>query len=95
MRPAIAMLFLLGLSLTTPLSDALAQSSAGRGAVSGAIIGGAVGGRRGAAIGAATGAVAGSRHQRNWHGHYYWRHGQCWVRTSNGRSHPVSHRYCR
>lgn len=93
--PTIAMLFLLGLSLTMPLSDALAQSSTGRGAVSGAIIGGAVGGRRGAAIGAATGAVAGSRHQRHWRGHYYWRHGQCWVRTSNGRSHPVSHRYCR
>ena len=62
--------------------------------VSGAIIGGAVGGRRGAAIGAATGA-GGSRHQRHWRGHYYWRHGQCWVATSNGRSHPVSHRYCR
>jgi hypothetical protein len=27
-------------------------------------------------------------------GHYYWRHGRCWVRTG-GRSHPVSSRYCR
>jgi uncharacterized protein YcfJ len=90
----LSSLFLLALVTTMPLTDALAQSSAGRGAVSGAIIGGAVGGRRGAAIGAATGAVVGS-HRRHSRGHYYWRHGRCWVRTSGGRSHQVSSRYCR
>jgi Glycine zipper len=89
MRRIVLSLFLLGLAMTIPLTDALAQS-----AVGGAIVGGAIGGRRGAAIGAATGAVVGS-HRRHWHGHYYWRHGSCWVRTSNGRSHQVSHRYCR
>jgi hypothetical protein len=93
MRQCLSVLLLLGL-MAMPLTDALAQSSAGRGAVSGAVIGGAVGGRRGAAIGVATGAVVGG-HRRRWRGHYYWRHGQCWVRASNGRSHPVSHRYCR
>jgi uncharacterized protein YcfJ len=93
MRRILSVLFLMGV-MAMPLTDAFAQSSAGRGAVSGAVIGGAIGGRRGAAIGAATGAVVGS-HRRHWHGHYYWRHGQCWVRTSNGRSHQVSHRYCR
>ncbi|HEY7842789.1 MAG TPA: hypothetical protein VID30_03800 [Bradyrhizobium sp.] len=61
--------------------------------MSGAIIGGAVGGRRGAAIGATAGAVAGA-HRHHWHS-YYWRHGQCWYRSRSGRSHPVSHRYCR
>jgi uncharacterized protein YcfJ len=90
----LSSLFLLALVTAMPLTDALAQSSAGRGAVSGAIIGGAVGGRRGAAIGAATGAVVGS-HRRHSRGHYYWRHGRCWVRTSGGRSHQVSSRYCR
>ena len=90
----LSSLFLLALLTATPLADALAQSSAGRGAVGGAIIGGAVGGRRGAAIGAATGAVVGSS-RRHWRGQYYWRHGSCWVRTSSGRSHQVSHRYCR
>jgi hypothetical protein len=89
MRRIVLSLFLLGLAVTIPLTDALAQS-----AVGGAIVGGAIGGRRGAAIGAATGAVVGS-HRRHWHGHYYWRHGSCWVRMSNGRSHQVSHRYCR
>lgn len=87
-------LFLLALMTVVPLTDALAQSSAGRGAVSGAIIGGAVGGRRGAAIGAASGAVVGG-HRRHARSHYYWRHGSCWVRSSNGRSHQVSRRYCR
>jgi hypothetical protein len=86
--------FLLTLGLAMPLTDAMAQSTAGRGAVGGAIIGGAVGGRRGAAVGAATGAVVGARRDRHWRGHYYWRHGRCWVRTG-GRSHPVSSRYCR
>lgn len=86
----LSFLFLLALMTAVPLADALAQ----RPAVSGAIIGGAVGGRRGAAVGAATGAVVGS-HRRHWHGHYYRRHGSCWVRTQNGRSHQVSHRYCR
>ncbi|WNV07035.1 YMGG-like glycine zipper-containing protein [Tardiphaga sp. 709] len=94
MRRISTLLVLLTLSAVVPLADALAQSAAGRGAVSGAIIGGAVGGRRGAAIGAATGAAVGS-HRRHWHNRYYWRHGRCWVRTSHGRSHPVSHRYCR
>jgi hypothetical protein len=37
----------------------------------------------------------GSHRPRHWHGHYYWRHGRCWVRTSSGRSHQVSNRYCR
>jgi uncharacterized protein YcfJ len=87
-------LFLLTLVTAVPLTDTLAQSSAGRGAVSGAIIGGAVGGRRGAAIGAATGAVVGG-HRQHSRSRYYWRHGDCWVRTSHGRSHRVSRRYCR
>jgi uncharacterized membrane protein len=86
------LLLVLGLATTLPLADAFAQSVT-RGAVSGAIIGGAVGGRRGAAIGATAGAVAGAHHRR-WHS-YYWRHGQCWYRSRSGRSHPVSHRYCR
>jgi hypothetical protein len=94
MRRIVILLFLLGMAVTIPLSDVLAQSAAGRGAVGGAIVGGAIGGRRGAAVGAITGAaVANSRrHSRS---HYYWRHGRCWVRTSNGRSHQVSNRYCR
>lgn len=90
----VSFLFLLALMMAVPLTDALAQSSTGRGAVSGAIIGGAVGGRRGAAIGAATGAVVGS-HRHHSRSRYYWRHGNCWVRTSSGRSHQVSRRYCR
>jgi len=94
MRRIVISLFLLGMAMIIPLADALAQTSTGRSAVGGAIIGGAIGGRRGAAVGAITGAaVANSRrHSRN---HYYWRHGRCWVRTSNGRSHQVSNRYCR
>ena len=92
MLRASALFLLLMLSLAMPVTDVMAQSSAGRGAVGGAIIGGAVGGRRGAAIGAATGAVVGAHRDRR--GHYYWRHGRCWVRTG-GRSHPVSSRYCR
>lgn len=88
----LSLLFVLGFAM--PATDAMAQSSAGRGAVGGAIIGGAVGGRRGAAAGAATGAIIGSHRDRRWRGHYYWRHGRCWVRTG-GRSHPVSSRYCR
>jgi len=90
-------LFLLGLAMAIPLTDAVAQT-----AVGGAIVGGAIGGRRGAAVGAVTGAAVGA-HRRYWHGHYghwhghnfyYWSHGSCWVRSSNGRSHQVSHRYC-
>ncbi len=89
---------LLGLIVSIPLTDAFAQS-----AVGGAIIGGALGGRRGAAIGAVTGAAVGA-HRRYWHGHhghwrgnsfYYWHRGSCWVRSTSGRSHAVSHRYCR
>jgi len=95
MKRCLILLLLLGLATLVPLAEAFAQSSAGRGAVSGAIIGGAVGGRRGAAIGATAGAIAGAnRSHRNWH-NYYWRHGQCWYRSRSGRSHPVSHRYCR
>jgi YMGG-like Gly-zipper len=94
MPRTLALFVFLTLGLTAPFTDAIAQSSAGRGAVGGAIIGGAVGGRRGAAVGAATGAVVGARRDRHWRGHYYWRHGRCWVRTG-GRSHPVSSRYCR
>jgi Glycine zipper len=90
--PTLSILLLLGFAM--PATDVMAQSSAGRGAVGGAIIGGAVGGRRGAAVGAATGAVVGAHRHRHWRGHYYWRHGRCWVRTG-GRSHPVSSRYCR
>jgi len=98
MRRTVVLLFLLGLAMMIPLADALAQS-----AVRGAIVGGALGGRRGAAIGAVTGAAVGA-HRRYWHGHYghwrgnnfyYWSHGRCWVRSSSGRSHQVSHRYCR
>jgi len=89
---------LLGLAMTMPVADVLAQSILG-----GAVIGGAIGGRRGAAIGAATGAAARAHrsywhgHHGRWHGHnfYYWSHGRCWVRTSSGRSHQVSSRYCR
>jgi uncharacterized protein YcfJ len=94
MRRIVFSLLLLGMAMTLPLADALAQSSTTRGAVSGAIIGGAIGGRRGAAVGAIAGAAAGS-HRRHSRSHYYWRHGRCWVRTSSGRSHQVSSRYCR
>jgi hypothetical protein len=94
MPRTLALFVFLALGITVPVADAMAQSSAGRGAVGGAIIGGAVGGRRGAAVGAATGAVVGVRRDQHWRGHYYWRHGRCWVRTG-GRSHPVSSRYCR
>ena len=87
---SLSVLLMLGLAM--PVTDVMAQSSAGRGAVGGAIIGGAVGGRRGAAIGTATGPVVGAHRDKR--GHYYWRHGRCWVRTG-GRSHPVSSRYCR
>jgi len=91
--------FLLGLAMTITLEDAFAQT-----AVGGAIVGGAIGGRRGAAIGAVTGAAMGAHRRARWHGHYghwhgnnfyYWSHGSCWVRTSSGRSHVVSPRYCR
>ncbi|MBR1271918.1 hypothetical protein JQ629_30990 [Bradyrhizobium sp. AUGA SZCCT0222] len=94
MRRIVFSLLLLGMAMTIPLEDALAQSSTARGAVSGAIIGGAVGGRRGAAVGAIAGAAAGS-HRRHSRSHYYWRQGRCWVRASSGRSHQVSSRYCR
>jgi hypothetical protein len=92
MKQCATILFLLGLATTMLSAEAVAQ--VGRGAASGAIIGGAIGGRRGAAIGAATGAVAGAHRHHRWH-NYYWRHGQCWYRARSGRSHPVSHRYCR
>ncbi len=91
MKYRLTLLLLVCLVTTMTFTESYAQ--AGRGAVSGAIIGGAVGGRRGAAIGATAGAIAGSRH-RHWH-NYYWRHGQCWYRSRSGRSHAVSHRYCR
>jgi hypothetical protein len=90
MRRVLTVSLLLMLGLAMPFTDVMAQSSAVRGAVGGAIIGGAVGGRRGAAVG----AVVGAHSQRHLRGHYYWRHGRCWVRTG-GRSHPVSYRYCR
>jgi uncharacterized protein YcfJ len=90
MKRCLILLFLLGLAIAVPLTDALAQS-----AVRGAIIGGAVGGRRGAAIGATAGAVAGiHRHNRHWH-RYYWRNGRCWYRSSSGRSHVVANWHCR
>jgi YMGG-like Gly-zipper len=93
MKQCLTLFFLLVFATAVLPADAVAQTA--RGAVSGAIIGGAVGGRRGAAIGATAGAVAGaSRRHRHWH-NYYWRHGQCWYRSRSGRSHPVSHRYCR
>jgi hypothetical protein len=92
MKYCLVLLALVGFATTVTLTDGVAQTGAGRGAVSGAIIGGAIGGRRGAAIGATAGAITGA--QRHWH-NYYWRHGQCWYRSRNGRSHPVSHRYCR
>ena len=91
------LVLLLGV-MTIMLEDAFAQT-----AVGGAIVGGAIGGRRGAAIGAATGAALGAHRRAYWRGHYghwrghnfyYWSHGSCWVRTTSGRSHPVSHRYC-
>jgi hypothetical protein len=97
-RRVLVSLFFLGLAMVIPLADALAQP-----ALRGAVVGGVVGGRRGAAIGAATGAVVAANrrywhgHYGHWHGHnfYYWHHGSCWVRSSNGRSHVVSPRYCR
>jgi hypothetical protein len=94
MKYCLVLLVLVGFATTATLTEGFAQTGAGRGAVSGAIIGGAVGGRRGAAIGATAGAIAGANRHRHWHA-YYWRHGQCWYRARSGRSHPVSHRYCR
>ena len=58
MRRIVLSLFFLGLAMTIPLADALAQP-----ALRGAVVGGVVGGRRGAAIGAATGAAVGA-HRR-------------------------------
>jgi outer membrane protein with glycine zipper len=94
MKYCMALLFFVSVVTTTTLTEGFAQTGAGRGAVGGAIIGGAVGGRRGAAIGATAGAIAGANRHHRWH-NYYWRHGQCWYRSRSGRSHPVSHRYCR
>lgn len=90
MKYCLALLFFIGLVATVTPTEGFAQTGAAQGAVKGAIIGGAVGGRRGARIGAAAGAITGASRHR-----YYWRHGQCWYRTRSGRSHPVSHRYCR
>jgi hypothetical protein len=94
MKYCMALLVFVGLATTATSTESFAQSGAGRGAVSGAIIGGAIGGGRGAAIGATAGAIAGANRHRHWN-NYYWRHGQCWARSRSGRSHPVSHRYCR
>ncbi len=91
MKYLLALLLFVSVETTLTITESLAQS--GRGAVKGAIIGGAVGGRRGAAIGATAGAVAGA-HRRRVHS-YYWRNGRCWYRSRSGRSHSVSHRYCR
>ena len=92
--PCVMMLVVSFATLLPLGEEAYAQSSAGRGALSGAIIGGAVGGRRGAAIGATAGAIAGANRHRHWHSNYYWRHGECWYRSSSGRSHRVARRYC-
>ena len=98
LRRGSILLSFLALAMLTPVADALAQP-----ALRGAAVGGLVGGRRGAAVGAVTGAAVGA-HRRYWHGHYghwrgnnfyYWHRGSCWVRTSSGRSHVVSSRYCR
>ena len=90
MRKLSLLVILLSLAGMLPSSESFGQS-----ALRGAVIGGAVGGRRGAAIGATAGAIAGA-HRRHHHWHrYYWRNGSCWHRTQSGRSHRVSHRYCR
>ncbi|WP_354139491.1 glycine zipper domain-containing protein [Bradyrhizobium sp. LB11.1] len=89
MRKLSLLLILISLAGILPSTESYAQS-----ALRGAVIGGAVGGRRGAAIGAAAGAVAGAHRRHHWHS-YYWRNGSCWYRSRNGRSHRVSHRYCR
>lgn len=90
MRKLSLLVILLSLAGMLPSSESFGQS-----ALRGAVIGGAIGGRRGAAIGATAGAVAGA-HRRHHHWHrYYWRNGSCWHRTQSGRSHRVSHRYCR
>ncbi|MYV86653.1 hypothetical protein GTH44_32975 [Bradyrhizobium japonicum] len=90
MRKLALFVILLSLAGMVPSSESFAQS-----ALRGAVIGGAVGGRRGAAIGATAGAIAGA-HRRHHHWHrYYWRNGNCWYRSTSGRSHRVSHRYCR
>ena len=60
----------------------LTSTNVGRGMAGGTIIGGG----RGAAIGAATCAIVRSHQRRNWHSHYCWRQGGCWVRTSSGLS---------
>lgn len=85
MRKLSVFLILLLLAGILPSTESFAQS-----ALRGAVIGGAIGGRRGAAIGATAGAHR--RHHR-WN-RYYWRNGSCWYRSSSGRSHRVSHRYC-
>jgi hypothetical protein len=89
MRKLSLLLVLLSLAGILASTESFAQS-----ALRGAVIGGAIGGRRGAAIGATAGAVAGAhRRHRRWN-NYYWRNGSCWYRSSSGRSHRVSHRYC-
>lgn len=91
MKYLLAILLLVSVEMMITVTESYAQAR--RGAASGAIIGGAVGGRRGAAIGATAGAIAGAN-RRHVH-RYYWRNGGCWYRSSSGRSHAVSRRYCR
>jgi hypothetical protein len=88
MRKLSLLLILLSVAGMLPSTESFGQS-----ALRGAVIGGAIGGRRGAAIGATAGAVAGAHRRHHWH-RYYWSHGSCWYRSSSGRSHRVSHRYC-
>jgi YMGG-like Gly-zipper len=89
MRKLALLLVLLCLGGMLPSTESFAQS-----ALRGAVIGGAIGGRRGAAIGATAGAVAGAHRRHHYRHRYYWRNGSCWYRSSGGRSHRVSHRYC-
>lgn len=89
MRKLSVFLILLALVGILPSTKSFAQS-----ALRGAVIGGAIGGRRGAAIGATAGAVAGAHRRHHHWNRYYWRNGSCWYRSSSGRSHRVSHRYC-
>jgi hypothetical protein len=89
MRKLSLWVILFSLAGILPSTESFAQS-----ALRGAVIGGAIGGRRGAAIGATAGAVAGAHRRHHHWNRYYWRSGNCWYRSSSGRSHRVSHRYC-
>lgn len=102
--PVIRMIaggFLLASAAMTPIQASAQNNTLGGallGGTAGAIIGGAATGRAGGAvagglIGAAAGAALGSQLEPRRRG-YYWYHGNCYYRRSNGNYYRVSRRNC-